>query len=549
MNIKRAKEEIERTVRAYLAKDALGEYAIPAVRQRPILLMGPPGIGKTQIMEQAARECGVALVAYTITHHTRQSAVGLPFIRQKHYGDRDVSVTEYTMSEIIASIYEKMEATGLQEGILFIDEINCVSETLAPTMLQFLQCKTFGNQAVPAGWVIVAAGNPPEYNKSVRDFDIVTLDRVRRMDIQPDLPAWREYARKVGVHGAILSYLELHPQNFYQINADVEGAQFVTARGWEDLSNLLDTYEKLGMQADEEVIRQYLQHRTIAEDFASYLDLYYKYRDDYGVEEILAGRPRPEAFARLLQAPFDERLSLVSLLLAGLKARFGDSCRENDVADTCYALLRQLKQDLAALPDPEPTDPEDLLQQQIGDYEAETARQRTAGALDKEGLARRLGVAAALRDWAGRLRRAHAAGTQEAFDLLRGYFETLAADREKRQEEASAALEAAFDFMEQAFGESQEMVVFVTELTVSPSAHAFIAENGCERYFRYNKDLLLDNRKAALDRELAAEELRRGGPKGEVKKTRPACLAFQKNNTLQGEPISARSRGTEILSP
>ena len=514
MNIKRAKEEIERTVKAYLAKDALGEYAIPAVRQRPILLMGPPGIGKTQILEQAARECGVALVAYTITHHTRQSAVGLPFIRQKHYGGRDVSVTEYTMSEIIASIYEKMEATGLQEGILFIDEINCVSETLAPTMLQFLQCKTFGNQAVPAGWVIVAAGNPPEYNKSVRDFDIVTLDRVRRMDIQPDLPAWREYARKVGVHGAILSYLELHPQNFYQINADVEGAQFVTARGWEDLSNLLDTYEKLGMQADEEVIRQYLQHRTIAEDFASYLDLYYKYRDDYGVEEILAGRPRPEAFARLLQAPFDERLSLVSLLLAGLKARFGDSCRENDVADTCYALLRQLKQDLAALPDPEPTDPEDLLQQQIGDYEAETARQRTAGALDKEGLARRLGVAAALRDWAGRLRRAHAAGTQEAFDLLRGYFETLAADREKRQEEASAALEAAFDFMEQAFGESQEMVVFVTELTVSPSAHAFIAENGCERYFRYNKDLLLDNRKAALDRELAAEELRHGGPKG-----------------------------------
>ena len=110
MNIKRAKEEIEHTVKAYLAKDALGEYAIPAIRQRPILLMGPPGIGKTQVMEQVARECGVALVAYTITHHTRQSAVGLPFIRQRNYGGKDVSVTEYTMSEIIASIYAKMEA-------------------------------------------------------------------------------------------------------------------------------------------------------------------------------------------------------------------------------------------------------------------------------------------------------------------------------------------------------------------------------------------------------------------------------------------------------
>ena len=343
MNIKRAKEEIEHTVKAYLAKDALGEYAIPAIRQRPILLMGPPGIGKTQVMEQVARECGVALVAYTITHHTRQSAVGLPFIRQRHYGDKDVSVTEYTMSEIIASIYAKMEATGLSEGILFIDEINCVSETLAPTMLQFLQCKTFGNQAVPAGWVIVAAGNPPEYNKSVRDFDIVTLDRVRRMDIEPDLPVWKDYARAAHIHSAILSYLELHPQNFYQINADVDGTQFVTARGWEDLSNLLDTYEALGLQADEELIREYIQHPKIAEDFSAYLDLYYKYRDDYGVEEILAGQTKPAVFARLLQAPFDERLSLVSLLLAGLGTRFTASRQADAVADSCYALLRETK--------------------------------------------------------------------------------------------------------------------------------------------------------------------------------------------------------------
>ena len=76
------------------------------------------------------------------------------------------------------STAKSRRAAGKRES-LFIDEINCVSETLAPTMLQFLQCKTFGNQAVPEGWIIAAAGNPPEYNKSVRDFDMVTLDRVR----------------------------------------------------------------------------------------------------------------------------------------------------------------------------------------------------------------------------------------------------------------------------------------------------------------------------------------------------------------------------------
>ena len=511
MNIKRAKEEIEHTVKAYLAKDALGEYAIPAIRQRPILLMGPPGIGKTQVMEQVARECGVALVAYTITHHTRQSAVGLPFIRERNYGGRTRSVTEYTMSEIIASVYAAMERTGKKNGILFIDEINCVSETLAPTMLQFLQCKTFGNQAVPGGWIIVAAGNPPEYNKSVREFDLVTLDRVRRIDIEPKLSVWQDYARAHRLHPAVTAYLELRPQHFYKIENDVDGVQFVTARGWEDLSAYLQAADRLALPVDEGVIGQYLRHPEVARDFAAYWVLYRKYHEDYGVEDILQGKPYDAVIARAMDASFDERISLVSLLLAGLNTRFAASRQADAVADACYAFLRETKKALATLPDDLPDGSAELFSQQIADYDAETQHQRDAGLLNRDALTTRLQVQAVLRRWEGELRRANAAGTQEAFELLRGQFQTLADDREKAQQTASAALEAAFDFMEQAFAESQEMVVFVTELTVNPVSHAFLTENGCERYFQYNKDLLLDHRKAALQQELAAEERRHGG--------------------------------------
>lgn len=231
MNIKEAKDYIKDSVSLYLKKDEFGEYRIPIIRQRPIFLLGAPGIGKTAIMEQIASELGVALVSYSMTHHTRQSALGLPYIVKKEYGGEEFSVSEYTMSEIIASVYDTMEASGIKEGILFLDEINCVSETLAPSMLQFLQYKVFGRHQVPEGWVIVTAGNPPEYNKSVREFDVVTMDRLKVLEVEADYEAWKRYAREVSIHGAILSFLEIKKEYFYHIETTVKGRLYVTARG------------------------------------------------------------------------------------------------------------------------------------------------------------------------------------------------------------------------------------------------------------------------------------------------------------------------------
>ena len=503
MDIKRAKQEIENTVRAYLATDDTGTPLIPPVRQRPILLMGPPGIGKTQIMEQIARDCGIALVAYTITHHTRQSAVGLPFIRHRHYAGVDRSVTEYTMSEIIASCYEKMEQTGLKNGILFIDEINCVSETLAPTMLQFLQGKTFGNQPVPAGWVIVAAGNPPEYNKSVRDFDLVTLDRVRRIDIEPELSVWQEYARAHRLPPAITAYLELRPQHFYKIENDVDGPKFVTARGWEDLSAYLQAAGALSLPADEEVIGQYLRHPEVARDFAAYWALYQKYRADYGVEDILQGKPFDAVLDRALNAAFDERMSLVSLLLAGLNTRFAKARQTDEATDACYQQLRAFKRSLNG----DITDPAAVFAAQCDDYEAQLEAGKTSGRLTAAQIAAHTRAAALMRGWGKKLD--PAMDNDEAFDTVRAGFNAQVRRREEAVAAAGDALEAAFDFMERAFPDTQEMVVFVNELALGPDSAAFLAENECERFTQYSQSLLLNQKQDELLAELERDDLRR----------------------------------------
>lgn len=499
MNIKQAKQEITNTLKAYLAKDKLGNYLIPPVRQRPVLLMGPPGVGKTQIMEQIAAETGVGLVAYTITHHTRQSAVGLPFIEKRTYGGQEYSVTEYTMSEILASVWELMEKTGLREGILFLDEINCVSETLAPMMLQFLQCKTFGNQRLPEGWLIAAAGNPPEYNRSVRDFDVVTLDRVKRIDVREDFAVWKEYARKKGLHGAVVSYLDIKKENFYRVETTAEGVQFATARGWEDLSELLAVYESLGLKAGPEVVGQYIQLPRVARDFANYLELYRKYQNIYHVDEILKGAWRPVTVRELRAAPFDEKLSVMGLLLSRLSGAARETRLQDALCESLHAALTEFRERLAAGERP----PETL--EDLARLRREALRRaRDAGRLEKPRQTLAQLEISVLEDYRRRLSGEGPSDPEAAMEAVRGWFGREVEKRAAQAREAKAELDSAFAFLEETFGQGQELVLFVTELTAGPDTSWLIENFGCDAYFRHNRELLFDDAQRRIREEIIA---------------------------------------------
>ena len=503
MNMKEAKVQLKQTIQAYLARDAFGNLAIPQVAQRPLLLMGPPGIGKTAIAHQAAQECGIGIVAYTMTHHTRQSAIGLPSIQTGVFDGKEYKLTEYTMSEIIASVYARMEATGLKEGILFIDEINCVSETLAPTMLQFLQCKTFGCHQLPEGWIVVAAGNPPEYNRSVRDFDIVTLDRVRRMDLEADFSVWKEYAYSRQVHNAILTYLDLKKDHFYQIETTVDGKRFVTARGWEDLSQFLQVCETLDLPVDESVIAQYLQHPAIAKDFTNYLYLYRKYQTDYDVPAILNGQYTPATVTKLRAAPFDERFSAVSLLLDGLFRSCAAANEEDAFVTELYGVLKGVLKGL--LPQLQQEDGW-ALTKLISQYTEQLDQQKESGQPDKEKLRRTQRMLTTLEEYQTRLTQQNLSTGSAAANAIRGWFWNAVNTRKDAITTASAQLDHAFHFLEDVFGEGQEMVIFVTELTMNPHASAFIRANGCELYHHYNRLLLLDGRQQELLDEIQSTQ-------------------------------------------
>jgi len=480
MNIAQAKEQICRAMRAYFKKNEYGSFRIPPEAQRPVFLLGPPGIGKTAIMQQVAEELEVCLISYSMTHHTRQSALGLPMIVQKEYDGQEYSISEYTMSEIIASVYDMMEQTGLREGILFLDEVNCVSETLTPVMLQFLQYKTFGRHRLPAGWIVVAAGNPPEYNRSARDFDVVTWDRLKRVDVEPDYAAWKEYAQKKGTHASVLTYLDIRNENFFRMEATVDGKRFVTPRGWSDLSDMIRLYEEDDMPVDRELIGQYVQNPEIADDFAVYYELYNKYRSDYQVDSILAGSESEEIRRRAAQAPFDERLSLLGLLMDSVCGRLRTVMEWDDVIASLHAILKEVKSG-ASMPD--------MLDRQQEQMQRDSRR----GSLSAEKEDRYHRIFSFLQQ--------HIKAASE-FPAIREAFQLEVAAMRAAAEDAGAVLSNLFAFAEKVWPGGQELLILVTELTAHYHAARFIARYGCDAYYRHNQELMFYQRKTAIIREL-----------------------------------------------
>ena len=486
MNIAQAKEYIKESVQMYLKKDEYGDYRIPLVRQRPIFLLGAPGIGKSAIMEQIARELDIALVGYSMTHHTRQSALGLPFITEKEYGGSKFEVSEYTMSEIIASIYETIKESGVKEGILFLDEINCVSETLYPSMLQFLQFKTFGRHRVPDGWVIVTAGNPPQYNKSVREFDVVTLDRLKVLKVTEDYQTWRKYAADSGIHSAITGFLDGDKDSFYHIAATAEGNTYVTARGWEDLSEIIYMYEESNLPVTEELIGQYIQCDSIVKDFSAYYDLYVKYKTMFDANDVLKGVYDSASVDAIREASLDEKIALVGILLDGIKSNEKDIVNLQDMLKKVRGLVVKLK---------DGGDVQKGIDDAILAWKKVLDSKEKAGTLgtdEKRDIRRVIAFYEEVQKDCG------TDGTKLAENYMNrvSALKSLVADEQER-------LHNAFDFMKMVFGvDSNEMVIFVTELTVNRTTSTFLSTFGSSDYDECNEILMIGNREEKLRAEI-----------------------------------------------
>ena len=487
MNIQQAIDQLETAVRCYTARDENGMPLVPPEAQRPLYLIGPPGVGKTDVVAQVARRLGVGLVSYTMTHHTRQSALGLPQIRTRRFGGEERAVTEYTMSELLAGVYRHMEASGCRQGVLFLDEINCVSETLTPAMLELLQHKRFGEYALPEGWVIVCAGNPEKYNRAARAFDPVTLDRLRVLTIEPDLSAWQEYAAQRQVHPSVRGYLRLKPEDFFR----AEGERIVTARSWMNLSDMMLALEKGGGAADALLYGQYLQCGEVAERFSLYHALCRGVAAGFSLDAVLQGRDEA-AEARFAQAGFDEALCAAMLLSDALNSRIrsAEDARERAQRLRHFADGALREQGNGALTE--------IAREHLERMEKALAVRRSVNAISPDEEARERALHGEIRSCIADLY-----GVEDAGAVLMEQVCLAEEDAMQRRTALLQELSNALNFARRAFADVHVRVIFLSELERNDVTLRFLKANLPDQLEELRSGADPDRRAKALRQALA----------------------------------------------
>ena len=251
------------------------------------------------------------------------------------------------------------------------------------------------------------------------------------------------------------------------------------------------------------MVAQYLQNKKIAKEFAIYYDLFNKYKSDYQVDKILSGKAPVEIKDRAKVAKFDERLALLGLLLDAITSEL-KKVNLSELALT--ELLNSLKNVRMELARPN-ANAITSVQKQTSNLQKKIQTGKLASTLPYDAEFACRSAMAALEDMVARLKEKAPTDGTEAFKLLKADFDSRTKALKKHADAAGKQLSNVFLFCEEVFGEGQELLILVTELTISYYGARFISRYGCKEYFNHNKELLFYERQKEIITKIEKLEL------------------------------------------
>ena len=279
----------------------------------------------------------------------------------------------------------------------------------------------------------------------------------------------------------------------------VDGKFFVTARGWEDLSEILKSYEELQVEIGEELIGEFLQKEEIARDFAGYNRLYEKYKSDYQIQEILDGNVTSGQLKTCCdmgkKASFEERFTVTEMLLEAVTERISVFQKTDEKTEKLYENLKFLKIFL------QEKNSVEAMEQFIASRRKALDAKICSELLTAEEAAREEEQIRILEEYFLQLKELHISGVTEGIEQIVERFGNVCRLRNEKLEETKKMLEHAFSFLEECFGEGQELLLFETGLTGDDRCSIFISQYGCSSYFKHCELLLYSKKENELRKE------------------------------------------------
>lgn len=212
---------IKKIISVQLKQPELAE-SLPA-----ILLRGAPGVGKSTIVKSIAKELKIDFIDVRLAMMERCDLAGLP------------SVEDGTTKWNIPTFWPKEGS-----GILFFDEITAAPSDCQVAAYQLILDRALTSAAykLPAGWVIVAAGNRKEDRAVAKTMSSALANRFMHLTVEANAEEWKVWAVQHDVHPSVVGFLSYRPKNLFVMeNQDLE-AGWPSPRSWERVSSIIQYF-------------------------------------------------------------------------------------------------------------------------------------------------------------------------------------------------------------------------------------------------------------------------------------------------------------------
>lgn len=299
------------------------EFLLNVATTRPVFIWGPPGVGKSSLVEQFARQLGLECVALLGSQLAPEDLIGIPKIEGA-----------------VSRFYPPSMIVRQQEFVLFIDELNIASQEIQKAFYSLILDKRIGEYRLPVGSIIIGAGNRAHDAALARQMPSALVNRMVHVHLKASHREWLEWAEGNGIHPWVLDYVRSRPSQLATEVPPAKEEPFSTPRSWHCVSDGLHAF---GEDIPPEHLDALLFGSLTRDHAVGFKAFLKQIRNKFSVHKILKG---DESWP---SAPEDRDLtyfltqSLRDLLVKELPARETELGRDSrELSQSAKAALKAL---------------------------------------------------------------------------------------------------------------------------------------------------------------------------------------------------------------